>query len=236
MLPHVWVPLSLQILPFCTGHTSHKRVSGNRPSSKVFPDAAPIPPESKETELQQQRVEQGLPVANCAVIFAHGYLGSRFAARLHSYCCPTFKPLQLNHAERSLFCVNSKRIGALLEDLDDYMKHVNEHIWNKLKTPKQSAQHVLKSSRYLNSIVSSQFNLPIFGPLDRCFRTCSTSASPWRGVASWRPRWTSPRACRGKCPEASQDRRSWRSQPVGKMNSLMNDLMRKKHGLNANIL
>lgn len=44
----------------------------------VFPDALPIPAESQETELQQRRVEQDLPVANCAVIFAHGYLGSRF--------------------------------------------------------------------------------------------------------------------------------------------------------------
>eukprot|EP00435_Cladocopium_sp_Y103_P009402 s3282_g2.t1 len=44
----------------------------------VFPDALPIPAESQETELQQRRVEQGLAVANCAVIFAHGYLGSRF--------------------------------------------------------------------------------------------------------------------------------------------------------------
>ena len=49
--------------------------------AEVFPDALPIPAESQETELQQRRVEQDLPVANCAVIFAHGYLGSRFEAQ-----------------------------------------------------------------------------------------------------------------------------------------------------------
>ena len=49
--------------------------------AEVFPDAIPIPAESQETELQRRRVEQGLPVANCGVIFAHGYLGSRFEAQ-----------------------------------------------------------------------------------------------------------------------------------------------------------
>ena len=52
--------------------------------AEVFPDALPIPAESQETELQQRRVELGLPAANCAVIFAHGYLGSRFEAQLYN--------------------------------------------------------------------------------------------------------------------------------------------------------
>ena len=50
--------------------------------AQVYPDALPIPAESQETELQQRRAEQGLQVANCAVIFAHGYLGSRFEPRV----------------------------------------------------------------------------------------------------------------------------------------------------------
>ena len=61
-------------LDFCTS------CKGNQ--AQVYPDALPIPAESQETELQQRRAEQGLQASNCAVIFAHGYLGSRFEPRM----------------------------------------------------------------------------------------------------------------------------------------------------------
>ena len=49
-----------------------------RAGKPIYPEAQPIPVERQETELQERRLAEGLPRESCAIIFAHGYLGSRF--------------------------------------------------------------------------------------------------------------------------------------------------------------